>query len=88
MYDTFNPPLDTAGRIIENPQQPDVVLLNARFSLNHQPTGIELSVYGRNLTNQLYQARQATQNQLGIGFFTLGEPRVIGVELKVPFGAK
>ncbi|MBV9843348.1 MAG: hypothetical protein JOY99_17730, partial [Sphingomonadaceae bacterium] len=46
-----------------------------------------LSVYGRNLTNEIYEARAYNINGLGIGIGNLAEPRVVGVQVKVPFGA-
>jgi iron complex outermembrane receptor protein len=65
----------------------DVTLLGARYTIHEGHSGIELSVYGKNLTNQLYEGRAFNVGGLGIGIGNLAEPRVIGVELKVPFGA-
>lgn len=83
------PPLRGAvGTIIYEGYYRDVALINARYTLRHKPTGIQLAIFGRNLTNQLYEARAGNVGGLGFGFGTLAEPRVIGAELKVPFGAR
>jgi outer membrane receptor protein involved in Fe transport len=73
---------DGAGAIIYTGFYRDVALLIARYTQTHSATGISLSVFGRNLTNELYEAR-AYNGGLDIGIGTLTEPRVVGVELKV-----
>jgi iron complex outermembrane recepter protein len=89
MFDSQDAVLrDAAGKIFFRGQYDDLTLLNARFSLRHEPTGIEAALFGRNLGNVSYNARQASIPALGFQFNTLGEPRVIGLELKVPFGPR
>lgn len=79
---------DGTNAIVKEGFYRDVTLLGARYTLEESNSGIELSVFGRNLTNQLYEARAYNISGLGIGIGNLAEPRVFGVELKVPFGAK
>lgn len=80
-------PAGTLGPVVYVPKYKDRILINARATLAHSRTGIELAVFGTNLLNERYAARIIGINGLGIGMETLGEPRVLGVELKVPFGA-
>lgn len=63
-----------------------VTLLSARYTVKHLPSGVELAIYGRNLTNQIYEARAGNVSGLGLSFGNLAEPRVIGFEIKAPFG--
>ncbi|MBV1688972.1 TonB-dependent receptor [Novosphingobium sp. G106] len=79
-------PAGTLGPILYIPSYRDRTLLNARLTLTHSPTGIELSVFGTNLSNQFYEARSLGIGGLGNAVSTYGEPRVFGAELKVPFG--
>lgn len=88
MYDTQEAVRDSNGAILVAGQYDDLVLASARLTFDHAPSGIEFAIYARNLTNKLYAARQATIGGLGFAFTTLGEPRVIGAELKVPFGKR
>ncbi|MBV1688965.1 TonB-dependent receptor [Novosphingobium sp. G106] len=81
------PVRDGTGNIIYLGYSRDVTLLGARYTLTEKNSGISLSVYGRNLTNQIYESRTFNVASLGIGLGNVAEPRVIGVELKVPFGA-
>lgn len=81
-------PPSTLGAILSVGRYSEVTLLNARLTLVEKSTGIELAVYGRNLTNTYYNARQVSLNGLGLRIGNLAEPRVIGMQLKVPFGAK
>ena len=76
------------GPIIYTPSYRDRTLLNARLMLKHLATGVEVALFGTNLTNQFYEARSIGIGGLGSANATYGEPRVLGVELKVPFGPK
>jgi iron complex outermembrane receptor protein len=80
-------PVNTLGPVVYVPRYEDRVLINARATLAHSRSGIELAVFGTNLLDESYAARIIGINGLGIGMETLGEPRVVGVELKVPVGA-
>jgi iron complex outermembrane receptor protein len=67
---------------------PSYALLGLRVSIEHKPTGIEAALYGTNLTDKLYYSRFTPVGGLGYTFASLAEPRVLGVSLKVPFGAR
>lgn len=86
MHDSSTPLRNASGAIIYTGYYRDVALINARYTLHHEQTGIEFSIFGRNLTNEIYEGRAYNVGGLGIGVGTLAEPRVIGAELKVPFG--
>jgi len=62
-------------------------LLNANIQLVHVPTGVTLSVFGRNLTNNHYLSRTYGVQGLNFQAGATGDPRSIGFEIKVPFGA-
>jgi iron complex outermembrane receptor protein len=88
MYDQ-NPLVDpSTGAVAYQGFYRPVTLLSARYTLKHAPSGIELAIYGRNLTNQSYEARAAVISGLGLAIANLAEPRAIGVEVKVPFGGR
>lgn len=78
---------NAAGNVIYIGRTRDVGLLSARYTLTDMSNGISLAVYGRNLTNEIYEARAFNIASLGLGLGNVAEPRVVGVELRVPFGA-
>lgn len=83
------PPLrDTAGVIIYTGYLRSAALLGARFTLHHEATGADLSIYGRNLTNLAYESRQTPIAGLGMTIANVAEPRVVGLEVKFPFGKR
>jgi iron complex outermembrane receptor protein len=50
--------------------------------------GFDLAVFANNLTNKFYYADAANAIGLfGLASASIGEPRMVGVELRVPFGA-
>ena len=79
------PPLANGATLYWD-QIPSVTLLGARYTLHDSNTGIEVYVYGRNLTNQLYDSRAFNIGGLGLGIGVEAEPRVIGAGIKIPFG--
>lgn len=63
-------------------------LLNLRVSLASEDGRWRLSLWGKNLTDEIYKQRLfdlANQDQIGQKFIVLGEPRTYGVELKVTY---
>ena len=86
MHD-FDPIRADTGSIVGFGIYNDVTLLNGRFTVHDKRTGIDLSVYARNLLNQYYESRISSINGLAIDFANIAEPRVVGVELRFPFGA-
>lgn len=87
MFDSSAPLRDPAtGAILEVSTYRPITLVGARFTLTEKNTGIEFSVYGRNLTNQYYNANQSAFNGIGLTVGWLAEPRVVGFDVKVPFG--
>lgn len=88
MHDSSAPLRAADGTILYTGFYRDVFLVNARYTLHHGPTGIEVAIYGRNLGNELYEGRAYNISGLGIGVGTLAEPRVIGAELRFPFGGR
>ncbi|TAL04715.1 MAG: TonB-dependent receptor [Rhodospirillaceae bacterium] len=66
----------------------DIMLLNSRFTIHQASSGVEFAVYGRNLTNQHYEARETTISGLGIVIANRAESRVFGLEVKIPFGSR
>lgn len=88
MFDSTDGVRDASGKLVAVGINPDATLLSARLTLAHDRSGVELSLYGRNLLNDLHPARQNTVGGLGIPFTALAEPRVIGADLKIPFGKR
>ena len=82
------PPLrnPATNAIIFSDSIPDVILVGARYTLHDSKSGIDVYVYGRNLTNQLYDSRAFNIGGLGLGIGIEAEPRVIGAGIKIPFG--
>lgn len=78
---------DLAGEIVEVTTYRPITLVGGRFSIIDNKSGIELAIYGRNLTNEYYNANQSSFNGLGLLVGWLAEPRVIGGEIKIPFGS-
>lgn len=87
MFVSGNPLRDPAGNILYRGVFDDLVMINARFTLRHERTGIEFAIYGRNLTNELYANRAFHISGIGIDLGYLAEPRVVGAEMKIPFGS-
>lgn len=83
-----DPLRNIAGAIIYIPTSRAVTLVNLRAGLRLKPSGIEISAYARNLTDQLYDMGGGTIGGLGIGLTTMGEGRVLGLDLKIPFGSR
>ncbi len=61
-------------------------LVNARVSLEAEDGRWSVALWGKNLTNEIYKERLfdlSTQDLVGQKFIVLGDPRTVGVELKV-----
>lgn len=87
MFDSSAPLRDPGtGAILEVSSYRPITLVGARITLTEKNTGIEFSVYGRNLTNERYNANQSAFNGIGLLVGWLAEPRVLGLDVKVPFG--
>src|SRR5690606_10024708 len=61
-------------------------LVGLRFAIEHEDSGVELAVYGTNIFDERHFLRVTAVNGLGVEHRTLGEPRVIGASIKIPFG--
>lgn len=64
----------------------DRVLASARLAVNHERTGIEVAVFGTNLFNNHFNDRITAIGGLGLAVGVQGQPRTLGMEIKVPFG--
>lgn len=66
-------------------KQEGYALLNARAGLIFQDGKYEVMIFGKNLTNKVYNTNKLSFNPLGqeLGFF--GAPRTYGIELSVNF---
>jgi iron complex outermembrane recepter protein len=63
-------------------------LLNARLSLTSTDERWSITLWGKNLTNEIYEQRLfdlSTQDLVGQKFIVLGDPRTVGIELKVKY---
>ncbi|API59929.1 hypothetical protein BSL82_11920 [Tardibacter chloracetimidivorans] len=74
--------------ILRVPRINNRYLLSARFSVAHKPTGMEFGVFGTNLTNNRFDERVTVIGGLGYEVGLQGQPRTVGVDLKMPFGAR
>ncbi|KTR83475.1 TonB-dependent receptor [uncultured Novosphingobium sp.] len=87
MFDSTAPLRDPGtGAILEVTTYRPITLVGARITVTEKNSGIEFSVYGRNLTNERYNANQSAFNGVGLLVGWLAEPRVVGLDVKVPFG--
>jgi len=78
----WNDKLTTSGtRGVRNP----LGLLNGRLSASLESAGLDIAVYGRNLTNEHYNAYSIDQSSLGIVVALQGEPRSYGIEITKHF---
>jgi iron complex outermembrane receptor protein len=64
-------------------------LLNARIDFEIEAWGVEVALYGKNLTNEKYlvDAVDFTNSALSHASGVIGEPRIWGIQLKKKFGA-
>lgn len=61
-------------------------LINARLDVLHEPSGVSLAVFGKNLTKEEYLYDTVNlSNTLGHTVGIAGEPRIWGVEARVDF---
>ena len=68
---------------------PGYGLLGARIDWNNVArSGVDLSVFGTNLTNKVYVLGGYPIPQLGFDSAVFGEPRMYGASVKVHFGAR
>ena len=63
-------------------------LLNARIDFEIEAWGVEVALYGKNLTNEKYlvDAVDFTNSALSHASGVIGEPRIWGIQLKKKFG--
>lgn len=66
-------------------RQPSFQTLQARVGYRNRPTGLTLSLYGENLTNERHWQNQFQTDFNTVG--TLAAPRLIGVQIRWQFGA-
>ena len=79
---TWDSRMATSGR---NGFRRSLGLLSARLALNVEEAGLNVAVFGRNLTNERYNAYAIDQSSLGIVVAMEGEPRTYGLELSKSF---
>ncbi|MDB5970024.1 MAG: hypothetical protein JWQ90_2474 [Hydrocarboniphaga sp.] len=60
-------------------------LLNARISYTHDAADLEVSIFGRNLLDEVYAESGLSTEGLGTNFLNIGEPRTYGVQLVKKF---
>lgn len=76
---TFSGQENLANQRLENRK-----LVNARITFAHMGSGLEFSLWGVNLTNDLFTVNRAA-DFLGTRFVERGEPRTYGIEAKYRF---
>jgi len=87
---TYRSQVDLVPGAISQEQlsQDGYALVNARIALNIEDLGLELAVFGRNLTDKVYyEAGSHLEGILGYNYKITGSPRTYGVSVKKRFGA-
>jgi iron complex outermembrane recepter protein len=77
----------TYNDVIYRPYFRAYALLNANLKVVHQPSGLEFSVYGKNLTNKIYGTSLDGADGIGTFVESIGDPREVGVSVTAFFGA-
>jgi len=68
--------------------QEGYALVNARIALNMEDLGLEVAIFGRNLTDKVfYEGASHLEGILGYNYLITGSPRTYGISLKKRFGA-
>jgi hypothetical protein len=76
----------TFGGLLYRPTYPAYGLLNAKIGLIHDPTGMEVDLYGHNLTNRYYVTRYVGLDGIGTNIAIPGAPREVGLSVLFTFG--
>ena len=68
--------------------QDGYALVNARIALNIEDLGVEVAIFGRNLTDHVYyEAASNLEDILGYNYLITGTPRTYGFSITKRFGA-
>jgi iron complex outermembrane receptor protein len=67
---------------------PAHAVLNMNLSATHEPTGIRMSLFAKNLTDRRYYSYANFLAGQGISVAQYAAPRQIGLQLMVPFGSE
>jgi iron complex outermembrane receptor protein len=77
-FTTFNAPVDRVpSRLIANAR--------ASYAFDVGDSSLEVALFARNVTDELYAVYEADVSALGFAQITLAPPRVIGGEVTVRF---
>ena len=80
--------LQPQSRETDQTSLPAYGLLNGRIGVEFEDLGLEVSVFGRNLTKKRYDAAFITLESLGFNTAQPGTPRVVGVQIIKSFGSE
>lgn len=77
-FTTFNAPVDRVpSRLVANAR--------ASYAFDMGPSNVEVALFARNLTDELYSLYEADISALGFAQITLAPPRVFGGEVTIRF---
>ena len=87
---TYRSKVDLVPGAISQEQltQKGYALVNGRIALNIEDMGLEVAVFGRNLTDKVfYEGGSHLEGILGYNYKITGSPRTYGISIKKRFGA-